>query len=253
MENLDLYFKEIVEKARNDPNIIGLYLSGSRGKGKQTKYSDYDVEIVVKDEVREEYEDKFKQKQKKGISFCIFSLTEFEKYADIGSEFEWDKPSFTFVKAIIDKNGKIQELIDNKGKIPDKNLNKYVSGYLDGYINYVYRSIKCYRDNNILGARLEAARSLNYFLIIIFGIDGRLTPYYKYLEWELKEHPLKKFKMSSKEIIQSILRILERGDIITQQKLFYSVEKVFKNAGYGRVFNNWDKEAIKLIKNFKLK
>lgn len=253
MEDNKLNFKKIVEEAKKDSNVLGLYLNGSRGKGKETKYSDYDIEIVVKDIIKEKYVKKYQEKQKslKGISFCVYSISEFKTHADIGTEFEWDRPSFTYVKAIIDKNGEIQKLINKKGKIPNEHLKKYVSGFLDGYINYVYRSLKCFRDNNFIGARLEAARSLNYFLIIIFGIEGRLTPYYKYLEWELKEHHLKKFKMNSKEIINSIMKILESGDIKTQKKLFIEVEKVFRRERYSNVFDNWEKDQIEFIKTFK--
>lgn len=248
-----IIFKKIVEEAKKDSNILGLYLSGSRGKGKETKYSDYDVELVVKDNIKDEYVKKYQEIQKslKGISFCVYSMSEFKTHADIGTKFEWDRPSFTYVKAIIDKNKEIQKMIDNKSKIPKENLKKYVSGFLDGYINSVYRSIKCFRDNNILGSGLEAARSLNYFLIIIFAIEGRITPYYKYLEWELKEHPLNKFKINSKEIISSLMEILESGDIKTQQKLFIEIEKVSRKEGYSQVFDGWEKDQIEFIKTFK--
>ena len=243
------------EEAKKDSNIIGFYLSGSRGKEKETKYSDYDVEIVVKDNIKDEYVKKYKEIQKslKGISFCIYSMSEFKTHADIGTEYEWDRPSFTHVKALIDKNKEIQKLIDSKGIIPKENIKKYVSGFLDGYINYVYRSLKCFRDGNIVGARLEASRSLNFFLIIVFGIDGRLAPYYKYLEWELKQHPLKKFKISQKEIIKSLMKILESGDIKTQQRLFIEVEKIFRKEGYSHIFDGWEKDQIEFMKTFKLK
>jgi len=245
----------LFEEAKKDSNIIGFYLSGSRGKEKETKYSDYDVEIVVKDNIKDEYVKKYKEIQKslKGISFCIYSMSEFKTHADIGTEYEWDRPSFTHVKALIDKNKEIQKLIDSKGIIPKENIKKYVSGFLDGYINYVYRSLKCFRDGNIVGARLEASRSLNFFLIIVFGIDGRLAPYYKYLEWELKQHPLKKFKISQKEIIKSLMKILESGDIKTQQRLFIEVEKIFRKEGYSHIFDGWEKDQIEFMKTFKLK
>ena len=44
-------FNKFVEEARKDPNIIGFFLNGSRGKGQATKYSDYDIEVIVKDKV----------------------------------------------------------------------------------------------------------------------------------------------------------------------------------------------------------
>ncbi len=244
-------FNEFVEEARKDPNIIGFFLSGSRGKGLATKYSDYDIEVIVKDKVANLYKKKYKRNAKPPFGFTVFSLSEFKKYAEIGSLTEWDRASYTHIKAIIDKNGEIQKLIDEKGKIPKDKIKKYVSGHLDGYINYVYRSLKCFRDNNIVCARLEAARSIEYFLKIIFGLEGRVVPWYKYLEWELKNYPLKKFPMKPKEIIKTLLKILETADIKLQQKLFKIVEKVFRKEGYSNVFDSWRHDQIKFIKNFK--
>jgi hypothetical protein len=59
---------------------------------------------------------------------------------------------------------------------------EFVRGHLDGYINQVYRSLKCYRDGRAAGARLEAADSVRPMLDVMFGLHGRLRPYCKYLE-----------------------------------------------------------------------
>lgn len=246
-------YNQFVEEAKKDSNIIGFFLSGSRGKGLETKYSDYDIVIIVKDKVANIYKRKYKKKAKPPFGFTVYSLSEFRKYAEIGTLEEWDRPSYTHVKAIIDKTGEIQKLINEKGRLPKKIIKKYCSGYLDGYINYVYRSLKCFRDGNTVGARLEAAKSIEYFMKIIFGIEGRVVPFYKYLEWELKNYPLKKFPMKPEVLIKSILKILETGDIKTQQKLFKIIEKVFRKEGYGYVFDSWESDSIKFIKSFKNK
>ena len=244
-------FKGFVEEAKNDPNVIGFFLSGSRGKNRETKFSDYDIEVVVKDKVAESYKKIWEKKNKPPFGFSVFSISEFRKHAEIGSPFEWDRASYAHVKAIVDKTGEIQKLIDKKGKIPKDKIKKYVSGHLDGYINYVYRSLKCFRDGNPVGARLEASRSIHFCLEIIFGLEGRTTPYYKYLEWELEKHPLKKFPMKPKELIKTLLRILEDADIKTQQELFNIVEKTFRKENFAHVFDSWEAGSIKLIKTFK--
>ena len=244
-------FDKFVEEARRDQKVIGFFLSGSRGKNRETKFSDYDIEIIVKDKVASQYKKKWKKKSKPLFGFSVFSLSEFRKHAEMGSSFEWDRASYSYVKATIDKTGEIQKLINEKGKIPQNQIKKYVSGHLDGYINYVYRSLKCFRDKNYTGARLEAARSINYFLDVIFGLEGRTTPYYKYLEWELEKHPLKKFPMKPKELIRILLRILEDADIKNQQKLFSVIEKFSRKKNLSHVFNGWEVNSIKFIKTFK--
>ncbi len=242
-------FNEFVEEAKNDPNVVGFFLSGSRGKNRETRFSDYDIEVVVKDKVVKSYKSKWEKKNNPPFGFSVFSISEFRKHAEIGSPFEWDRASYTYVKAIVDKTGEIQKLIDEKAKIPKDKIRQYVAGHLDGYINYVYRSLKCFRDSNPVGARLEASRSIHLFLDIIFGLEGRTTPYYKYLEWELEKHSLK-FPMKPKELIKTLLRILEDADIKTQQKLFNVVEKVFRK-DYAHVFDSWEAGSINLIKTFK--
>lgn len=244
-------FDKLVEDAINDPNVIGLFLSGSRGKGLTNKHADYDVEIIVKDKVIKDYKKKYQKKHIKNFEFAVFSLSGFKHQAEIGGPYEWDRPSYTHIKAIVDKTGQIQKLIDEKGKIPKDIIKKYVSRHLDGYINYVYRSLKCFRDGNVIGARLEAARTIDLFFNVIFGLEGRVTPFYKFLKWELKLYPLKRFPMLPKEIIKTLLRILEDADVQTQQGLFVIVERVFRKEGYAHVFDSWDPDSIKFIKTFK--
>ena len=244
-------FREFVKEAKNDSSVVGFFLNGSRGKKRETKFSDYDIDVIVKDKYARSYKKKYKKKTKFPFGFSVFSVSEFRKHAEIGSLFEWDRASYAHIKAIVDKTGEIQKLIDEKGKIPRDKIKKYVAGHLDAYINYMYRSLKCFRDGNIVGARLEASRSIHPFLDIIFGLEERTTPYYKYLEWELNKCPLEEFPIKQQELIKTLLRILEDGDIETQQKLFNVVEKVFRKAGYSNVFDGWAEGAIKLIKTFK--
>ena len=96
-------FKEFVEEAKNDLNVIGFFLSGSRGKNRETKFSDYDIEVIVKDKVVGPYKKKWEKKNKPPFGFSVFSISEFRKHAEIGSPFEWDRASYAHVKAIIDK------------------------------------------------------------------------------------------------------------------------------------------------------
>ena len=243
-------FDKFLHEAEMDPNIIGFFLTGSRGKGLPTKYSDYDIMVIVKDSVEKKYKARYKKVSRPPFGFTVFSISKFRRYAELGSPSEWDRPSFTHVRAIIDKTGEIQRIIDEKGKIPDGKLEGYLSGYLDGYINCVYRSFKCFRDGNTLCGRIEAARSLDIFLKLIFGLDRRVAPFPKYLEWELKNYPLEKFPMRADEIISAISRVLDTGDIKLQKKLFKAIERAFRKEGYGYVFNSWSPDAIRFIKTF---
>jgi hypothetical protein len=269
MKDPERVFDEIFEEARSSPDIIGFFLGGSRGKGLVTEHSDYDVYIIVKDGLVESYvkflSEKFpvhdfyiwvedgaeKLEVKDFGALVVFSLSEFEKHARIGSAFDWNRYNFAHLKVLVDKNEEIQKLVDEKGTIPRERVYDYVSGRLDAYVNSVYRSLKCVRDGNIVGARLEAAASIQFFLNVVFGLEGRITPYYKHLEWELQKFPLRKVRMNPKEIGRSLLKILEDADVKTQKMLFELTEIACRKEGYGQVFDDWGSnlEWIKTYKN----
>ena len=80
MRKTRLIFEELDNKAKEDSNIIGFFLGGSRGKGIGKKHSDYDVYIIVKDNVVEKYKKKFPFRKFKGLDLIIFSYSEFIKY-----------------------------------------------------------------------------------------------------------------------------------------------------------------------------
>jgi hypothetical protein len=238
-------FKKIYEEAKKDPNIIGFFLGGSRGKGFQTKYSDYDTYIIVEDNVVKEYKEKYPFRKYKGVDLIVFSYTEFENSAPWGSPEVFDRYSYSHVKALIDKNGKIQETIDELAKVPEKFLSKFIAGSLDAYINFLYRSLKCIRDGDVEAARLEAAFSIPGFLNVIFAIhNARIRPYYKYLKWELEKFPLVKFPLTASEIITNLMKILDNADCKTQQKFLKITEQILTKEGFGHVFKSWGDDFL---------
>jgi len=240
-------FKKIRKDSEKDPNILGLILVGSRGKKFHKEYSDYDFIVIVKDEVLLKYQKKFEKYDAiSGIDCSAKSIQEFKEYAEFRTEFEWDRYSFTHVQAEFDKtNSELQKIIDEKGRIPENHWKDYLAGYLDGYINSVYRSLKCLRDNNLVGYRLEAAGSVGIFLTCVFALHNkRLKPYYKYLKYELAKYPLDKLPWSADELIKMLHTILETGSYQTQQLLLIEMEKIAREEGFGYVFDSWEGDEI---------
>jgi hypothetical protein len=243
-------FKELCSEAEEDPKIVGFFLGGSRGKGFQTKYSDYDTYIIVKDSFISQYKQKYPFRKYPGLDLIVFSYSQFKNYALWGSAEMWDRYSFVHVKTIIDKNGKIQQILDKLAKVPEEHLSNFIAGSLDAYINSVYRSLKCIRDVNIEAARLEAALSIPGFLNVIFAIhDGRLRPYYKYLKWEFETFPLTKFPLDAEQIINILMKISGSADYKTQQHLLRITEDVLRKEGFGYVFESWG-DDLTWMKNF---
>ncbi|MHA2182999.1 MAG: nucleotidyltransferase domain-containing protein [Promethearchaeota archaeon] len=244
-------YEKIHNEAKDDPNIIGFFLGGSRGKGFQTEYSDYDIYIIVKDSVVKEYKVKYPFHKYEGVDLIVFSFSEFENFALWGTPDAFYRYTFTHVKTLIDKNSKIQDLINEKARIPEKYLSKFIAGSLDAYINFLYRSLKCIRDGDIEAARLEAAFSIPAFLNVIFAIhNGRLRPYYKYLKWELESSPLNKFPIVTEEIVTNLMKILDTADYKVQQKFLKTIEDVLRKEGFGHVFESYGDDFL-WMKSFK--
>ncbi|MDD4901460.1 MAG: hypothetical protein PHS62_05195 [Patescibacteria group bacterium] len=232
-------YKQVLEDAKNDPNIVGLVLTAGRGKGLATEHSDYDVLIVVTDVKTDEYKKRFKKLKIINIfDLNVISLTEFKGHAEVGSETEWDRYNFAHIKAQIDKGG-IQKLIDSKGIIPSNKIKKITENNLDGYINLYYRSIKNHRDGNFIASHLDAAESIPCLLVALFAMNGRAKPYNKYLEWELANYPLKITSWTVKDFMSKVKTVVATGDIEVQKKLFKSVKELFYKNGFTKSIDGW--------------
>ena len=239
MTAADDRFRRLLQEAHDDPAILGLVLTGSRGKGFGTESSDYDVLVVVRDEDVARFDARYAAEPPAGIDWGVTSLAEFEAYAAWGSPFAWDRYSFAHAAVPVDKTGRLRELVEDKGRVPDEHRIPLVRTALDAYINAVYRSLKCLRNGNRLGARLEAADSIGHALTVIFALEGRLRPYYGYLERELRAYPLHACPLGPDELLAVVGAILEGGDPAPQQRLLAAVEAVCRRAGHGDVIDEW--------------
>lgn len=99
--------------------------------------------------------------------------------------------------------------------------------------------MRCVRDGHLVGARLEAAEEVNPLLDAVFALNGRLRPYFKYLEWEFKNHPREKLGIDQSEFMKCLLEILATGSVKVQQNLLSRMENLFRAEGYGTVFDGW--------------
>jgi hypothetical protein len=229
-------FKALLHRAKIDDNIVGFFLSGSRGKGFENEHSDYDLVMVVKNDAADAYKEEF-DVEEAGIDLGVFSLSEFDAYAKWNGAHHWDRYDFAHVRALVDKTGEIQNLIDRKGSIPDDKRDEYINVQLDAYINGFFRSVKALRRHDAVGVRLESAASIPHLLNALFALEGRIAPFPDYLVQELRRRPLHMCPWPSEELLEALLRILETGDLSTQQTMARTVEKTFRQQGYNDVFD----------------
>ena len=241
-ENLEEKYNLLLEESKTNRYIVGLFFGGSRGKDKNfiTRDSDMDVYIIILDTSPEEFKEKLKKYRSEWLESRIMTLTEFRQYADWESNKKWDRYNFTHNKAIIDKTGEIQILMNNKGELPLEVQKDVISDALDSYFNQVYRSAKYTRDGKDFSAYLDASESMPFLMTALYALEGRLRPYNKYFEWELHNYPLKLLPWSVDEFIEDYRHILQTGDFKTQSKIFKGVKKLFTENGFSSLINEWN-------------
>lgn len=233
-------FAVLVEKATSDPYVIGLFLTGSRGKGFANDYSDYDVTIILRDNAPEGVKQTYcRFAEHSDIEIFPNTLDELREFAAFGSTFGWARYGFSHVQAVIDKTGELQPVIEAKGRLPKEKRTTFLRDAVDAYLNSTYRSLKCYRSSNLLGAKLEAVAGIPALLDVIFGLDGRHAPYLGYLEKELRVYPLERFPLGADAFLQCITTMVDTADVPSQQQLLLIIEKLCCAEGMGDVFTAW--------------
>jgi predicted nucleotidyltransferase len=82
----DEIYKELYDEAKNDPNIIGFFLGGSRAKGFETEYSDYDIFVVVKDDKFKHFLEKYAKIKHFDIDLMVFTFDGYKEDANWDTE-----------------------------------------------------------------------------------------------------------------------------------------------------------------------
>jgi hypothetical protein len=215
----DLTFEGLVERARRDERVVGVFLGGSRGKGANVRpESDYDVRLVVTAPVPE-----LDGPRGRHVDVGVMTLDRFR-----GEFPEWDRYTLTRARALVDKTGEIQRVIDEKGRLSEDETESIPPLALNFYMNSLYRGLK--RPAGI-GGRLHRAEATGHVLTLLFALEGRLRPFHDYLEWELEHYPLAGW--------DDLLPLLE-GD---QRALFRRVEHHVRERGLGDVVDRWEPDV----------
>lgn len=226
----------------DDPNVVGLVLGGSRGKGLASERSDYDVYLVVRD--KRLAHERYGRARGDVIETAILSLDEFRAHAAIGSESDWNRYTFAHVRAEVDKlDGEIHRLVDEKGVLPAEAAQPIADEALDAYVNAYYRSAKNARDGDLLAAHLDAAESIPYLLTALFALHARVRPYNKYLRWELERYPLDGEAWSAARLLPALARVVATGEVDTQRELFRAAEQLARERGHGAVIDGWEPDV----------
>lgn len=230
-------FENLVHQAEADEGVLGLLVLGSRGKGFEHERSDYDVTLIVRDE----YETAARRYEESAeMDVGIETLSSFLTSSAWGSPEAWDRYDFTHVLIPIDKTGTIARLAEKRGLMTKAEAQAFIRQRLDGYVNAVFRVVKCARDGSSSGVRLESAESIPCLLDVVFALEQRPKPFARYLELELKKYPLQKLPWGADEFLHDIMDILATGNVRLQQNMLRTIKTMFTKEGYADIFDAWE-------------
>lgn len=236
-------YDQLLMNAETDDRILGLVLGGSRGKGMVSEHSDWDVNLLVRAEDKDALESELQPTERTDL--VLYALPEFDAYAAWGSAEAWDRYDFEHAKVLVDKTGgEIERIVREKSVLPESAKEEVVTVAMNAFLNGVFRSLKDIRDGRMFTARLGALEIVPwYFITAIFGLEGRLKPYDKYLLWEVEHHPLKALSWTAGELQDKLEKLMRFDDPKrTLLEFVDALEQAVRGTSFGNIFDEWEKE-----------
>ncbi len=224
-------FEDLLEAARTREEIVGLYVFGSRGRDFMVdERSDWDVCVVLADRgARDAFAREFPYAHGAQVEIVTATL---EGLRDLASEHS--RYASAHADVVLDKtDGELTRVVAEQESMPAGSRDAIVREALDGYVNQTYRSLR-------YGTRLDAVEAIPHALRTIFALADRVRPYNKYLEWELRHHPLDGW--DADELLLLLDRVLT-GEPEAQHELFNRIEPQARTAGFGDVIDGWEPDV----------
>ncbi|HYC83079.1 MAG TPA: nucleotidyltransferase domain-containing protein [Candidatus Paceibacterota bacterium] len=241
-------YDRLLESLRRDKRVLAALLAGSRAKGLQTEDSDLDLYVVFKDGVSQAYLSWFRAKYY-GLFFhlrldlsnkALLALDEFEEFAQIGSEYAWDRYNVARAKIEFDKSEgmRVANLLKEKRALNQEERDKVVHEHLPDYLSVAYRSARNRRQGDALASLLDASESIQHLLWSLFALHRRVKPFSKYLRWELENFPLEGLPWDTDAFFRLIQDALA-GSPAAQKELYVYTESLARTEGYGKYYDAW--------------
>lgn len=224
-------FDELLEVARSREEILGLFVFGSRGRDFMVDdRSDWDVCVVLaKPEARQDFDREFPSGHGALVEIATATLDGMRQNPS-----EHGRYAAAHADVVLDKtDGELARVVAEQESLPGATRDSVVREALDAYVNQTYRSLR-------YGTRLDAVEAIPHALRAIFAFEDRVRPYNKYLEWELRHHPLEGW--SADDLLPLLERVLA-GEPESQHELFNLIEARARPDGFGDVIDGWEPDV----------
>jgi hypothetical protein len=229
----------LLRAAEGDPNIRGLVVTGSAARGLRTEHSDLDVYVVLEDEDRA-------TTKTPALDSIVWTLAELREVPrpPVDDEGWWSRYSFADARVVLDRTGgELPDLVRAWATLTTDEVSACLDGYLDGYVNFAYRSLKSDREGKAFERRADAVESISWLLWTVFALHGRVRPYNKYLRHEISLRPL---RPGWERLLTDLERLMTDGDPATQRRIFGLVERDARARGKGGAIDGWGDELALL-------
>lgn len=228
---MTLTLDDLLEVARRREDVVGLYVFGSRGRDFMVdERSDWDVCVVLAGRSEQAaFDREFPYVHGARVEIASATLDELRAASS-----EHGRYAAAHARVVVDKTGgELARVVAEMESLPPGTRDAVVREALDAYVNQTYRSLR-------YSTRLDAVEAVPHALRAVFALAGRVRPYNKYLEWELREHPLEGW--SAEELLPLLDRVLA-GEAAAQHELFRLVEAQARREGFGDVVDGWEPDV----------
>lgn len=242
--SLDAY-ERLLDTARADPAVVGLVLTGSRGRGPEPRPdADWDVRLILRDADLESGRERYETRHGSMVEVVVYDLSTFATLGLPGGAASWDRYSYVHAPAVIDKlDGRIAALLARKARLAAGEARATAAEALDDYINAMFRSRKNHRCGLLLEARLDAVESIGPLLAFRFAVEGRVRPFNKFLIWELERWPLEGEAWERSALLARLAGVMDDGDPRVQAALFRDVETLARAHHHDAVIDGWEPDV----------
>jgi hypothetical protein len=238
----DPVLRPLIEAATADPAVVGLLLAGSRGDGWIDDDSDYDVYVVLRDEVfatHGHHEPLLGGVMPTtGLHQAIELLATCPtRLAELAATPGWWTAGYATAQILLDKDGTLVPLLDTYRSLPSGTSRDSAAASLDGYLNAFYRSLKAWYRGDELGARLHAGISVIALVRALFALMGRPAPYHDRLWHHLDA--LVDQQWPPGYLQHTFLTIIRTATPPVQRELAERVEPLMRERGLGYIIDAW--------------
>jgi predicted nucleotidyltransferase len=234
-------YRELLDRATVDPDVVGVVVFGSRGAGGFV-IADSDVDAFVLVAGPEADAKRWSTAHGSEIEVWAMTLDEFRDHAMPGTTTSCNRPTFLRVRIDLDKlDGEIGRIVERKRRLTDDEARALADVALDDYINSLYRSLRNLEGGRSLEGRLDAIESIGPLLTSAFALEGRVRPFNKWLPFELAAEPL--VKPDLVDLLELVERIVVDPSEGPLRRAFRAIERTARASGHGAVVDSWEPDV----------